>query len=976
MNANTDTFKLINTEKVESLNIEYQEYQHTRTSAKHIHLASNNNENVFLVALRTIPTDSTGVAHILEHTSLCGSEKYPVRDPFFMMIRRSLNTFMNAFTSSDWTAYPFASQNKKDFNNLLSVYLDAVFFARLDPLDFAQEGHRLEFEEPENPNSPLLYKGVVFNEMKGAMSSISSQLWQAIGEELFPNTTYGFNSGGEPANIPDLSYEQLQSFYRTHYHPDNAIFITYGDISAREHQLKFEQLALQSFAPLDTHIEVPLEQPFESPNRCTKYYPLADGEKADRNTHQVIGWVIGDIRDPLELMTAHLLSSVLLENSASPLQQVLETSELGSSPSPLCGVDDSGLQMIFVCGLQGCDINSTEVFEQEILDTLEKVASDGVKEERLVALLDQLELQQREISGDSYPYGLQIMLSCLATAMHRGNSVNALNIDPILKTLRESIKDPDFIPSVVRRMLLNNPHRTTLTMLPDSDLNRKTLQGETDKLAVIKKQLNEQNIAEIIKTSQALKQRQLAEDDPELLPKVDLSDVPEHIEIPEYETQKIAERNVTLYPQGTNGLVYRQIVSPLPNLNPEQHTLLSLHNRIITEVGIENKDYLQVQNWQSNVCGGINAFSSLKGTRDNEQNVTGFFTLSAKGLSSRSQDIEELLYSSYFNPRFDEHQRISELISQSATRAEQSVTGNGHSLAMAIACQGMSPSAKLAHTTSGVLGIKNLKALDQTLKSEDARYNLSDQLNQLHIQLINNGQQFLTVSEASLFGTTNQVISDLWLTAPSSSQHSQLQLPENRQKIRELWVCNSQVNFCAKAYQTVTAEHTDAAALTVLAGVLRNGFLHTAIREQGGAYGGGASHDSQNATFRFYSYRDPRLTDTLNDFDRSITWLLETEHPYRTVEESILQVISSLDKPSSPAGTAKQHFHNTLFGRTPEHHKAFRQAVLSVTSNDLKRVAESYLLPEQASIGVVSHAGEEKQYKTLCEANDIKILTL
>ena len=229
-------FEPVRQETIESLNITVEQFEHRATGAVHYHLASDNNENVFLVALRTVPEDSTGVAHILEHTALCGSERFPVRDPFFMMLRRSLNTFMNAFTSSDWTAYPFASQNRKDFDNLLDVYLDAVFFSRLDPLDFAQEGHRVEFAEPGNADSDLVFKGVVFNEMKGAMSSVSSTLWHTLCEHLFPTSTYHYNSGGDPAHIPDLSYDQLKAFYRSHYHPSNAIFMTFGDIPAIEHQ--------------------------------------------------------------------------------------------------------------------------------------------------------------------------------------------------------------------------------------------------------------------------------------------------------------------------------------------------------------------------------------------------------------------------------------------------------------------------------------------------------------------------------------------------------------------------------------------------------------------------------------------------------------------------------------------------------------------------------------------------------------------
>ena len=240
-------FRHLGNTRVESLNLEIQHYEHLATGAVHYHLATEHDEKVFLVALRTMPHDSTGVAHILDHTALCGSEKYPVRDPFFMMTRRSLNTFMNAMTSSDWTAYPFASQNDKDFNNLLDVYLDAVFFSRLHELDFAQEGHRIEFSEPGNPDSPLEYKGVVFNEMKGAMSSPVSQLWQGISSYLFPTTTYHYNSGGEPAAITDLTYEQLLEFYRSHYHPSNAIFMTFGNLDVAELHQKLEAQALSRF---------------------------------------------------------------------------------------------------------------------------------------------------------------------------------------------------------------------------------------------------------------------------------------------------------------------------------------------------------------------------------------------------------------------------------------------------------------------------------------------------------------------------------------------------------------------------------------------------------------------------------------------------------------------------------------------------------------------------------------------------------
>ncbi len=229
-------FSLLRQVRINNLNLEVQEYHHLVTGARHLHLAAEDDNNAFLVAFLTVPQDSTGVAHILEHTSLCGSQRYPVRDPFFLMTRRSLNTFMNAFTASDWTAYPFASQNVKDFHNLLQVYLDAVFFPKLEEIDFAQEGCRIEFVTPDDPQSPLIYKGIVFNEMKGAMSAPINMLWHHLHHHLFPTTTYHYNSGGNPLEIPKLTHAQLKAFHATHYHPSNAIFMTYGNRPAESQQ--------------------------------------------------------------------------------------------------------------------------------------------------------------------------------------------------------------------------------------------------------------------------------------------------------------------------------------------------------------------------------------------------------------------------------------------------------------------------------------------------------------------------------------------------------------------------------------------------------------------------------------------------------------------------------------------------------------------------------------------------------------------
>jgi Zn-dependent M16 (insulinase) family peptidase len=939
---------------IASLNLTMEEYEHRATGAMHYHLDSDNPENVFLVAFRTVPMDSTGVAHILEHTALCGSEKYPVRDPFFMMIRRSLNTFMNAFTSSDWTAYPFASKNRKDFNNLLQVYLDAAFFSRLHELDFAQEGHRLEFAEPDNSDSDLLYKGVVYNEMKGAMSSPNSILWQMMTKHLFPTTTYHYNSGGEPSDIPDLSYQQLLEFYQSHYHPSNAVFMTFGDIPAADHHDAFDSLALSRFERLDISIRVDDEKRYAAPIEVTEHYAVA--ESTDHKTHVVLGWLLGKSTEIVELFEAQLLTSILMENSASPLLNLLETSKLGQSPSPMCGLEDSNKEMTFMAGLEGCGEESAEAIEQLILSCLHSVCDNGVDQQHVEAALHQLELNQREISGDSYPFGLQLILAGLSTALHRGDPIQLLDLEPVLALLRERVSDRGYIPGLIKRLLLDNPHRLTLTLKPSLTLAGEKQKAEEEKLATIKASLDSGEKERIIEQALALARRQSQADDPDLLPKVGLEDVPPKIVEPARidETLPGSQASVAFYGQGTNGLAYQQIVLPLPQLSPEQLEILPLYTSCLTEFGIADKSYAEVQTWQSRISGGVNCFSSIRSTGDDEQSASGYLTFSSKALASNHREMSALLKATLSETRFDETQRLADLIEQICARKEASITGQGHSLAMSLACSQMSPVALLNHQFGGLEGIHRLQRHREALSGSNERDQLISRIQELHETLLTGPKHFLLIGEAH---RKNALIADLdaqWDANLNGQPQNQLSLQPVRAQLIEAWSTATQVSFCAKAYPTVCANHPDHAVLQVLAGFLRNGFLHTAIREKGGAYGGGASQDASSASFRFFSYRDPRLSETLLDFDRAIGWLLDEKHSENQIEEAILGVIAAMDKTSSPAGEAKQAFYNHLFGRSLQDRTTFRERVLATTIEDLRRVAQTYFDPERASIGIVS----------------------
>jgi Zn-dependent M16 (insulinase) family peptidase len=958
-------FEFVRSQTIDALKISVEEYRHKVTGAQHIHMVADNQENVFLVALRTVPQDSTGVAHILEHTALCGSEKYPVRDPFFMMVRRSLNTFMNAFTSSDWTAYPFASQNQKDFNNLLDVYLDAVFFSRLDELDFAQEGHRIEFAETDNPNSDLVFKGVVFNEMKGAMSSVPSQLWHMLCKYLYPTTTYHFNSGGEPEDIPNLTYAQLKDFYRTHYHPGNAIFMTYGDIPASVHQEKFERQALSRFEKLDSIISVPDEKRYHAPIAVEEFYPVEDDEDMINKNHIVLAWLLGKTTNLEESLEAQLLSNILLDNSASPLQQALETTDLGQAPSPLCGMDDSSREMAFVCGLEGCTLENADKVEELIFATLQKVAEEGIPASQIEAALHQLELQQREVGGDGYPYGLQLILTSLTSATHRGDPIALLDMDVALKNLHEKIQRPDYIPELVKKWLLNNNHRVRLILKPDAELNTRVQNAEAAKLAKIKSELTAAEKQNIIARSHALQARQLQEDDETILPKVGLEDIPKHLHYTAGTSETLNGYPLRCYSAGTNGLVYQQITFKMPILTDTQIKLLPFYCAFLTELALGEKDYLDVQRWQAEVVGGIRTFSSIRGTGDDVQKIDAYITLSAKALNRNQLAMSQLMQATLKEVRFDEHERLRELIAQKRARSEQSVTGHGHSLAMTLASAGMSPAAKLAHELGGLTGIAELKSIDNQLDDKNNLIRFAQSLADIHQLMLNAPLQFLIVGEEEHLDAYRASLASLWPAKAAADNFVSFAIPQVKEQIKQAWLTNTQVNFCAKAYPTVPADHPDAAALTVLGGFLRNGYLHRAIREQGGAYGGGASQDNTIAAFRFYSYRDPRLTETLDDFDACLQWLQETKHSHQALEEAILGVIGSIDKPGSPAGEAKTTYQAELFGRTREKREAFRNRIVKVTIEDLLRVANQYLVADKASVGIVSHSGQQEKLKAL-----------
>jgi hypothetical protein len=494
-------------------------------------------------------------------------------------------------------------------------------------------------------------------------------------------------------------------------------------------------------------------------------------------------------------------------------------------------------------------------------------------------------------------------------------------------------------------------------MKPDTDLGKLKEQQEKDRLAEIQQGLSEERKQQIVDEAIALKQRQEMEENLDILPKVGIEDIPKDIFYAEKRAFTQAPLPLTSYNAGTNGIVYQQVIMAMPDLTSEEMDLLPLYSTCATEMGVGDKDYMATQLWHSSVVGSYSASANVRADKDDLEKLHGNISFSAKGLASNQSAMTDLMQQSIEQTRFDELPRLRELVAQIRSYRESSIVGNGHVMAMTAAASGMSAYAHLTQRWGGLTGLSLLKTLDSSLDDNHQLAALSSQLQGIHTKVLQQSRQYLLVAESErLDAFAAQIQSGFSHQAqPSFSASNLIQYQPLLAPVNHCWTANTQISFCARAYPTVAAGHPDAAPLTVLGGVLRNGFLHRAIREQGGAYGGGASQDNQSGAFRFFSYRDPRIEGTLSDFDQSIIWLLEKPVSADKIEEAILGVIGSLDKPSSPAGEAIQAFHSELNGRNKVSAMAFRTRVLAVTERDLKRVADQYLRPEFAQTAVITN---------------------
>ncbi|XP_041927945.1 presequence protease, mitochondrial isoform X2 [Alosa sapidissima] len=940
---------------------------HDSTGAQYLHAARDDKNNLFSVQFRTTPMDSTGVPHILEHTVLCGSERFPCRDPFFKMLNRSLSTFMNAFTASDYTMYPFSTQNAKDFQNLLSVYLDAVFFPCLRELDFWQEGWRLENEDPQDPSSPLVFKGVVFNEMKGAFSDNERLYAQHLQNKLLPDHTYAVVSGGEPLAIPDLTWTQLREFHRTHYHPSNARFFTYGDLPLEQHLKQIHQEALVRFQRTQPDTAVPTQQLWTSPREDhVTCKPDAMAPDPTKQNTLCVSYLLGDITEVFEGFVLSLLSSLMISGPNSPFYRALIEPKIGSDFSSVVGYDGSTRQASFSIGLQGMSEADNERVKRIINDTIDDIIVKGFEEERIEALLHKIEIQMKHQSSS---FGLSLASYVASCWNHDGDPVQLLKISECVSLFRQKLlENPRYLQDMVQHYFKDNPHRLTLSMAPEECYQQQQVQQEEAKLQAKIQQLSQSDRQHIYQKGLELLSAQNAEQDASCLPALKVSDIEPTIPHTPVQMGSAGGVPVQYCEQPTNGMVYFRALSNINTLPEDLKPYVPLFCSVVTRMGCGQLDYRQQSQQMELRTGGMSVTPQiLPDSTDLDMYEQGVLLSS----SCLERNLPEMfhLWSEIFNsPHFDDEERLRVLVMMSAQELANGISYSGHMYAMTRAARTLTPAADLQETLSGMDQVKFMKRVAESSDLTSVLRKLPrikrHLLNPENMRCaVNATPQKLSAAAAETERFMGNIASTRKerkavrphvvqkpLAASGSSATRKLISEPNFQpcQMKTFYQLPFPVNFVSECVRTIPLTHPDYASLSILARLMTAKYLHGEIREKGGAYGGGARMGG-GGVFSFYSYRDPNSMATLSAFRGGVDWARAGSFSQQDIDEAKLSVFSAVDAPVAPSDKGLGFF---LSGVSDEMKQQHRERLFAVTHTSLVDAANRYLGLGQRTCGV------------------------
>jgi Zn-dependent M16 (insulinase) family peptidase len=930
-------FELLREQAIPELNSTARLYRHVKTGAELLSLLNDDENKVFGITFRTPPSDSTGVAHILEHSVLCGSRKYPIKEPFVELMKGSLNTFLNAFTYPDKTCYPVASQNVQDFYNLIDVYLDAVLYPRITPQILAQEGWHYELESVDQP---LAYKGVVFNEMKGAYSSPDSVLHEQSQQSLFPENTYGLDSGGNPKHIPDLTYEQFKSFHERYYHPSNARIFFYGDDDPDE-RLRILDAYLSEFDPIDVDSAVALQPCFEQPRRITRSYAGRQDEDDAKQAMVTVNWMLDEIGDIETDLGLGILSYILLGTPASPLRKALIDSGLGEDVTG-AGLVDSLRQMMFSTGLKGIDAGDADAVEALILSTLGALARDGIDPQTVEAALNTVEFSLRENNTGSFPRGIAVMLRALNTWLYDRDPLEPLAFQEPLGAVKARVAAGErYFEELIARYLLANPHRATLILQPDSEQAAREADEERARLERARAAMSEAELAMVVENTRALKLAQQTPDAPEALatiPMLELEDLDRSNKLIPLAVSESQGARVLYHDLFTNGIIYLDVGLDLHTLPADMLPYVALFGRALLETGVGEQDFVQLSQRIGRSTGGIWSQTFTSVIRGSRQGAAWLF-LRGKAMPDKAGELLAILRDVLTGARLDNRERFRQMVLEDKAAQEARLVPGGHSVVNTRLRANFNEADWATEQIGGVSYLFFLRALAQQIETDWASVQAT--LEQIRQILLNRATMLLNVTaDATAWSHFEPQLADFLRALPAAPVAPARWVAEQGPRFEGLTI-PAQVNYVGKGADLYKLGYKPSGAASVIAKYLRTTWLWEKIRVQGGAYGGFCLFDHRSGGFTYLSYRDPNLLATLDVYDQTAAFLRESELSQEELTKSIIGTIGEVDAYQLPDAKGFSSMLRYLVGDTDEIRQRMREEILSTSAADFHAFADA-----------------------------------
>lgn len=939
-------------------------YRHDKTGAQVMSVINDDENKTFGVTFRTPVANSKGTPHILEHSVLCGSRKYPIKEPFVELMKGSLNTFLNAFTYPDRTCYPVASTNLQDFYNLMDVYLDAVLHPNCirDPRIFAQEGWHLELDDPSDP---LTFKGVVFNEMKGVYSSPDSVNGRVTQTAVFPDNTYVEDSGGDPRAIPDLTFEEFKAFYESYYHPSNARFWFHGD-DPPEERLRLLSAYLNEFEARPVDSAVAPQKLFSTPKRVVEWYASgADNEgEEEPKTFVSVNWLLTEEQLDLETELAlGFLNYLMLGTSASPLRKALMDSGLGESIIG-GGVEDELRQPVFSIGLKGVKEEDSEKVEALVMAELARLEKEGFSASAIEAAVNTIEFSLRENNTGRFPRGLSLMLRSMSAWIYDRDPFRPLKWHDDLDRFKARLAaGEDVFGPLIRRFLLDNAHRVTVELRPDAALSDRIEREETERLASARAKMTAADLENIVKSTEELKERQETPDYPEALacvPCLSLSDIPTAITtVPTAMTSSKDGVTTLTHDLFTNDVLYMDIALDLRPVPAELLPLVPMFCRALTQMGTSERSFIELTELIGRKTGGLGIspfVSSVKGTPA----PTGYLMIRGKAMAERTGDLLDIVREVLTTARLDDVDRFKQMVLETKSGLESGIVGSGHSFAGTRLDAQRSVAGWVSEQMGGIDYLEFIRGLVKRVEEdwEGVQADLErirGALLQRQGALVN-----LTGDEGALT-TASRHFDSFWEALPVSAAPDAQWfgvIPAQNEAL----VVPTQVNYVCKAANLYEdAGYKLSGSSYVINKLLGTTWLWDRVRVSGGAYGGFCDFDTHSGMFTYSSYRDPNLLKTVDVYDGTVDFLRQLELTPDELSKAVIGTVGDLDAYQLPDAKGRTAFMRHILGVTDAERQQRRDEVLGTSMKDFREFADVLAAVREKGVVVAVTSAERAE---------------